>query len=153
MDSSTFRLQPLIKLREAERDERRAELAKAYQAETILQEQIRQIDTDVAAAHASRQAMSAPGKLNVDQMIEGHRYQMLLVVQRKKLLEQQQLLLQEIERRRLAVVEADRQLKILEKLKDRQAAAQMAAAHKLETRQMDEVALRSFQFPVSKSER
>ena len=151
MDNSAFRLQPVMRLREAERDQRRTELAKAYQAEKILQQQIDQVESDVASACESLHTLAAPGVLNVDQMLEGHRYRMLLKLQRQRLAQQKQLLLTEIEKRRLALVEADRQLKMLEKLRERKETEQLEADQKLETRQLDEVALRRYQLPVARS--
>lgn len=151
MDSTAFRLQPLIKLREAERDQRRSALAKAHQAEQILQQQIDQTASDVTAAYQNLQAMAAPGELNVDQLLDGHRYQMLLKSQQQRLKQQQNQLQDEIEKQRAALVEADRQLKMLEKLRRRKETEQRAADQKLETRQLDEVALRSYQLPTAPS--
>ena len=146
MNNLAIRLQPLIKLRKATRDERRADLAKAYQAEQILQQRIDHIQTDIEQTRKDVHSMSEPGELNVDQILHGQRYEMLLKLQQREIEQQQEQLQVEVERRRQALIEADRELRVLEKLQEKKMAELLAHEQKLESRHLDEVASRKYQW-------
>ena len=136
-----FRLQPLLRLRLAERDQRRAELAKAIRAEEMLRaEQQALQQTQVEAAARTRQ-LKSPGAADVDALVAHHRYEIVLTAQHKQLAAQIEQVEAEVERRRLAVVEADRGLRVLEKLRDRQAAAYVKEQQLREIKQFDETAI------------
>src|SRR5688572_17084144 len=120
MSAFRFRLEPLIRLRIAERDERRADLAKALRADELLHEQERQLETEQAQVVAATRASSGPGEANLDGLLQNSRYQLVLRARRQQLAQQIAQVAAEIERRRLAVVEADRQVRVLEKLRERQ---------------------------------
>jgi flagellar FliJ protein len=136
-----FRLETLLRLRLAERDQRRAELAKALRAEELLHGEERTLeDRQIEAAARSRQ-LKLPGAANVDALLETHRYEIVLAAQRRQLKQQISQVEAETERRRQALVEADRQLRVLEKLRERQAAAWNKAAERQEVKQFDEMAV------------
>jgi len=136
-----FRLQPLLRLRIAERDQRRAELAKAIRAEEMLRGELRKLGDERAEAVQRGRKLKSPGSANVDALLQTHRYERVLAAQSRQLETQITQVQAEAERRRLVLVEADRQVRVLEKLRERQAAAHRREADRLETKQLDEVAV------------
>jgi flagellar export protein FliJ len=139
-----FRLQTLLRLRLAERDQRRADLAKALRAEEVLRaEDERLVHQQNEQAQASRE-LRAPGVANMDALLGSHRYAIVLANQRRQLATQLAQVEAETDRRRQALVEADRQVRVLEKLRERQARAQAAEAAKAAAKQFDELAALGF---------
>ena len=135
-----FRLATLMKLREAARQERRAQLAQAYQAEAILQEQEQTLEQELAGLIDRTRDEVRPGQVNVDRLLTTQRYELLLYTQQKQTHEQRQVVAAEIEQRRAMLVEADRQLRVLEKLKERKAKRHRDEENRREIKWMDEVA-------------
>jgi|SRR5262245_57804011 len=146
-----FRLKTLLRLRIAERDERRADLAKALRAEAVLREQERKLDSARAELAQRGRQLKEPGAADVDALLQAHRYELVLAAQSRQLATQVTQVQAEIERRRLALVEADRQVRVLEKLRDRKAAAHRHEEERLEIKRLDEQALLGFirQQPVA----
>lgn len=134
-----FRLATLLRLRLAERDERRSDLAKALAAAEILQRQGQSLLAEREENRDRIRRAGAPGSGNVDALIHGHRYEAILKGRAAQLAVQEVQVEREIERRRAILVEADRQVKVLEKLKERRAAEHRSWQDKLEARQLDEV--------------
>ena len=120
MSRFTFRLQTLRRLREIHRDEQRGRLATAYEAERILTEQREGVAAESAALGNSRRQMMQRGVLDVTQLLTAQRYQLALEAQIRTLADQAARLAEEVERRRQALVEADREVRILDKLEERQ---------------------------------
>lgn len=137
-----FRLTTLQKLREIHRDELRMKLAEAIQAHQILAQQLTQVDGELLDLEASRREAVTGGVIDVNQLLSAQRYQAVLLAQKKTMNEQSQLLAEESEHRRQAVVEADRQVKVLEKLCERQQAEFQQKQRLAEAKQLDEVASR-----------
>src|SRR5262245_26709772 len=123
MSAFRFRLETLLRLRMAERDQRRADLAKALRAEELLQNEQRQIETEQVQVRVAVRERSAPGMADVDALLRTNRYQLVLKSRHGQLDQQLTQVRAEIERRRLVLVEADRQVRVLEKLRERQLAA------------------------------
>lgn len=137
-----FRLATLQKLREIHRDELRSKLAEAVQAQQILEEQFAQVVTEIANLESMRRKAVTNSTINVDSLLEAQRYQGVLTMQQAKMREQMRLLAAEVERRREAVVEADRQVKVLEKLRERKLKEHHEQKQRAETKVLDEVAAR-----------
>ena len=138
-----FRLATLQKLREIQRDELRSKLAEAVQAQQILDEQLAQVATDIANLQALRRQAVTGGQIAVEPLLQAQRYQSLLLGQQTTMQEQMRLLQAEAERRRLAVVEADRQVKVLEKLHERKLTEFRQEQQRADFKLLDEVASRS----------
>lgn len=138
-----FRLTSLLKLRSAARDEKRAHLAEAYKAANILEERLREVDAEIANAKEICGAAVRPGAIDVDHIMTAHRYEVVLLVQKNGLLDQQRKVNEEVERRRQALVEADRQVRVLEKLRERQEQEYRQIAEKKDQKLMDEIAART----------
>ena len=136
-----FRLQTVLRLRLAERDQRRSELAKALRAEEVLLAEERSlVDQQVAVAERARE-LKSPGAADVDALLQTHRYEVVLAAQRRQLAQQIVQVQQEIERRRSALMEADRGVRVLEKLRERQAAAWRVDSDRRDVTQLAELAV------------
>lgn len=142
MTEFRFRLASLMRLRESERDERREALAQAYRADQMLQQQQEAVQNDLRENQRQVQECAAPGPISVERLLGRHRYELILQAQLRQLQRQRQTIAAEIERRRQALVEADRELKILEKLRERHFQEYLFQQQKLELRELDEIALR-----------
>src|SRR4051794_2749576 len=117
-----FRLATLLRLREAERDERRAQLADAQQAEAIVAARVGEIDREIGLIRHLGQLATAPGKVDVDQLLDMQRYDAQLKLERIAAEDQRQKIAQEVERRLERAIAADREVRILEKLRETQLA-------------------------------
>jgi flagellar protein FliJ len=142
MTQFRFRLESLLKLRMAERDHRREELANAYRADQVLQQRQESVKEELVEAQRQSKEYSAPGTIHVDRLLCTHRYELILHAQLQQIHRQRQVIATEIERRRQALVEADRELRILEKLREKHSIAFEYNEHKADIRRLDEIALR-----------
>jgi flagellar FliJ protein len=144
MSPFRFRLETLLRMRLMERDQRRAELAKALRAEALLRQQQHALRVDRAQLVGQSRQLKAPGTANVEALLHTHRYELVLVAQERQLSAQLVQIEAETERRRLLLVEADRQVRVLEKLRDRQSLAWRQQDERLQTKQFDEMAVLGF---------
>jgi flagellar FliJ protein len=142
MTDFRFRLASLMRLRESERDERREALAQAFRADQVLQQNQESIQTELHENQRQVQHCVSPGPISVERLLGRHRYELVLQTQLRQLQRQRQSIAAEIERRRQALVEADRELKILEKLRERHWQEYTFQQQKNDLRQLDEIALR-----------
>ena len=135
-----FRLATLLKLREAARDERRMHLAEAYQAEEKLAEHQHELKDQLAALRAQYADASAPGSVQIDALVEHQRFELVLKAQQQVVEQQGKLLDGEIERRRQALMQADREVRVLEKLREKQSERHRHDEAIAEIKQLDEIA-------------
>jgi flagellar FliJ protein len=135
-----FRLATLLKLREAARDERRGELAQAYRADEALQGYLEQVQAELDNLKSECRETVRPGTVNIDRLIEAQRYEVILKAQQRQLNEQRGRLAAEIERRRVALLAANREVRVLEKLRERQMEQYEQAENRLDIKRLDEVA-------------
>jgi flagellar protein FliJ len=143
MAKFNYRLATLQRLRELERDELKSRLAEAIQAQAILDEQLRQLQAEVDTLQQLRRTSLTGGSINVNQLLAAQRYHQVLLGQQATMRQQAQLLAAEADRRRAAVVEADRGVKVLEKLRDRRLEEFRREQSVLEVKLLDEVASRN----------
>ena len=141
MPEFKFRLESLLNLRDAERQRRRLALAEAFHAESLLHQQADQLSQQIKEMSKQAQVTASPGRVDVDQLLSAHRYRLLLESQAKTLQQKEAQLSGEIERRRQSLVEADRDVRVLEKLKERKLEEHHAAELQQEVKQLDEVAI------------
>jgi flagellar export protein FliJ len=139
-----FRLATLLRLREADRDERRTQLADAQRAEDIVRARIREIDGELGRLRGETARLSKPGVVNVDELMEIQRYELLLAAERQAALQQRKLVVEEVERRREALVAADREVRVLERLRETQQERHRHEADRQERKQLDESAMGAF---------
>jgi flagellar export protein FliJ len=142
MAQFVFRLQSLLKLRAAHRNRRREELADAFRVERTLLGQLEMIDDQIRQNRDVSRAAAQPGTLDVDHLLGSHRHELLLTTRQRQLQRQRDQVQAEIERRRQLLVQAERAVKILENLREKQAVQHAATEQRAEMRQLDEVALR-----------
>ncbi|MHB8969007.1 MAG: flagellar export protein FliJ [Pirellulaceae bacterium] len=142
MTQFRFRLESLLKLRIAERDRRREDLANAYRADQVLQQHQETLEQEIVETQQHAKQRSAPGTIHVDVLLNTHRYELVLGAQLQQIHGRRKLIAAEIERRRQALIEADRELRILEKLREKHASDFEFTQQKAEVRLMDEIALR-----------
>ncbi len=135
-----FRMAMLLKLREAARDERRAELGKAHRADDVLAENLKRIEAAVKALVDRCRKAAGPGTIDLDLLIEAQRYEIILKVQQRHVNEQRAKLAVEIEHRRVALLAANREVRVLEKLRQRQLEQHNQAENRLDIKRLDEVA-------------
>jgi flagellar protein FliJ len=144
MSKFRFRLATLLRLREAARDERRAQLAEAYLAEQKLNEHRAQVMSEEEALRRRYGHAASPGALDVDRLLDAHRYQAVLTVQLKFIEDQAAKLAAEIDKRRQTLVGAEREVRVLENLRETWKERHRQAEQLAEMKSIDEVAGRMF---------
>ena len=130
-----------MKLREAERQQRRIELADAFHAESILHEQAAQLEQEIRDVEQRSRVISSPGRVHVDRVLDTHRYKLILKSQIMVLSQKEAQLQTEIERRRAVLAAADRDVRVLDKLRERKREEHDAAESRRESRQLDDFAV------------
>lgn len=145
MPAFQYRLKTLLRLREAARDERRSELAQALRADTVLADQLAAIHEQLAGLRRNAASGVAPGKVNVDRLLDTQRYELILRGEEHLLQVRREALAQEIERRRNTLVEADREVRVLEKVREVQFQRYCQDEERRSMTQLDELALRPYQ--------
>lgn len=144
MTKFRFRLQTLVKLREAERERRQQQLAEALRAEQILRGQIEQVQQELAEIQHQTRQLTGPGQVNVDSVLQTNRYELQLRAQLTLLRRQLSQLADEVQRRRAALLESDRQVRVLEKLRERKREEFDKLELQAEAKLLDEVSQRSY---------
>lgn len=135
-----FRLATLLRLRERARDERRAQLAQAYQADAVLREEQERLGRDLDEMSKASRIACGPGPLNIDRLLDTRRYELVIKAQQQDLQKKRAMLEEEIGRRREALAEANRQVRVLELLRERQLARLRQEENRQEIKLLDEVA-------------
>ena len=140
MPKYKFRLETLQKVREAHRDQQRASLAEAFRAEQVLAENRAELAAEEQLMRELQRSAAAGKYLDVNRMLEAQRYDLLLKAQGQQMAKQAALLEAETERRRQVLVEADRDVRVLELLDERHRRAHVRAQQLAETKRIDEAA-------------
>lgn len=140
-EKSDFRLATLLRLREATRDERRAQLAEAHRTDEALVRHLARLETEQERVQEECREAAAPGTVNIDRLIKADRYAAWMQARKVDLCEQRNLLAAEIERRHLSLLAADQEVQIIEKLRDRRRQAQRLEDERQESKRLDEAAL------------
>jgi flagellar protein FliJ len=141
MAKYTFRLETLRKVREARRSQQRVSLAEAFRAEEILTAKRAELVAEEADLRKLQRSASEGRYLDVNKLVEAQRYELLLKARAQELAKQATLLAAETERRRLALVEADRDVRVLELLDERHRREHERQQQRKEIKQLDEVAM------------
>jgi flagellar protein FliJ len=141
MSAYRFRLSTLLRLRENLRDECRQQLSTAQKAEDILMNRIAELNDRLFEVRGQSRVASQPGIVNVDRLLDAGRYEIALKAQRQAADEQRQAVQAEVERRRQSLVEADREVKTLEKLREQQTTRHRLEENRREIKQLDATAI------------
>lgn len=136
-----FRLEPVRRLRQAERDELRGQLSDAYRAAEVLEQQRAGVNRELAELRTQHQSAASAMTIDVAPLLEAQRYEMVLRGQATALEEKIKLVEAEVDRRRDAVANAERAVKTLDKLEEKQAGAHSVLAERALAKQMDETAI------------
>jgi len=143
MSKFKFRLATLLRLRESARDQRRSQLAEAYQAEEAILEERRRVIEDLANLMEQCRQVAGPGELDLDRLLDARRYEVTLRAEQRDLEEKHEAVRVEVDRRRQALVEANRSVRVLELLRDRQLEQHREKARAWEIKELDEMGGRS----------
>jgi flagellar FliJ protein len=135
-----FRLETLQKVREAHRDQQRSALAEAFRAEHVLAENRAELAAEENELRQLKRSATDAKYLDVNRLLEAQRYELLLRAQAQELEKQAVLLAAETERRRQVLVEADREVRVLELLDERHCRAHYRELERKETKLLDEAA-------------
>ena len=136
-----FRLEPLITIRDNELKERQEKLSEAYSALRILEEALQNVERQIADGIAdARNLMQAGQTINVEHLLAFRRQEEFLRANQEDIMQKMQAVDEEIERRRLAVVVANKELKIIEKLKEKRHEKYLEEENTAETKFLDEIA-------------
>lgn len=138
MARTQFRLASVLRLRESARDERRGQLAEAFRAAETVDARLAELNVELA--ELKRMQTLHPGQLDVERLLEANRYEAVLRFEQSRALAEKKTIAEEIERRREALVIADRDVKVLEKLREKQLAQASEEASRREVKWLDEVA-------------
>jgi flagellar FliJ protein len=136
-----FRLSSLLRLRENVRDEYRQKLADAQRAEVIIRARIDALNSVLTDLHGQSEIASRPGAIDVDRLLDADRYEMTVTAQLQATLNQQIAATAEVELCRQSLVEADREVKTLEKLRQQQAMRHQLDENRRQIKQLDEAAV------------
>ena len=135
-----FRLEPLLKLRQAERDERRKELAEAYKVEEIILGQIRQADEAMENLKLQNKINLASRKVDLDALNAAQRYEISIRMRKISLERQHKTIAEEIEERRTKLIAASREVKKFQRLKEKKLEHHQAEELHEEIKTLDEMA-------------
>jgi flagellar FliJ protein len=142
MGKYKFRLATLQKVREAHRDRERAALAEAFRAEQVLADRRKELTAEAEELQNLQRSAVAGPLLNVNRLLEAQRYELVLKARSAELAQQQAMLAVETERRRQQLIEADREVRVLERLDERHHQEHRRREQRIEVKQLDEVASR-----------
>jgi len=143
MAKFTFRMATLLKLRESARDERQAQLARAQRAADILRRQQEVLEEEARRLERQSREAVRPGRIDVNHLLHARRYELVLRAQQQDLRQQQETVDAEVQRRQRALVEANREVRVLELLREKLWARHRDEEVRQEMKQLDEVAQRT----------
>lgn len=137
MAGFSFRLKAVAALREQTRDRIAEALAEVQEAQRIVAEQIAQLQREIDEALKQRHNASI-GIVRIDRLLLVQRHQLTLEAQREQAAQQLKLLEEEYERRRVLLVEAEKEVKAMDKLKETQRVRWEQEQLAAEQKQIDE---------------
>jgi flagellar FliJ protein len=146
MANYKFRLATLQRVRQARRDRERAALAEAYHAEQVLVERRQQLAAEQAELRNLQRSAVAERCLDVNRLLEAQRYELVLKAREMEIGRQMATIAVETERRRQVLVEADRDVRVLELLDERQLREHQRRQQRVEAKQLDEAAIQRHGF-------
>ncbi len=143
MPQFRFRLTSLLRLREATRDERRVRLAEAHRTEAELLQRQKQLETELRQLQEEYRATAGPGAVDIPRLMEGDQYAVGLRMREEEIERRRQALTAEIELHHQALIEANRDVRSLEILRDNQSQAHRQEEERQEGKRLDEAALQT----------
>lgn len=142
MAAFQFRLATLLRLREAVRDERRMQLAEVLGLIEQMRERRKALEAEIHGALIFQS--SATGPIDAERLLNATRYELVLRAEMRQLELQDAALQAEAEKRREALVTADRDVRALERLRETQHERHREEEERRSAKELDEIALRRF---------
>ncbi|MGL4514217.1 MAG: flagellar export protein FliJ [Lacipirellulaceae bacterium] len=136
-----FRLKTVARLREAARDAARQRVAEASRALELLREQRRTLEGQLDALVADRRRATCGESMDVPLIAAAQRYEIAVRAQQSKIDEDARAVEAELERRREALVAAERDVRGMEKLEDRLRERHAEEEQRREDRILDDFAV------------
>jgi flagellar export protein FliJ len=143
MSEARFQLATLLKLRESTRDECRARLAESQRVDQELVDQLTRLGMEQQRVQVECRKAAGPGDVDIERLVESHRYAVSLRNSEEELKQQRQTLAAEIQQRRQALLQADQEVQVLEKLRDQRLERHRVEEERKEAKQIDEAALQA----------
>lgn len=135
-----FRLDAVLRVRQNTRDQCRLRLAEVLCADETLRERLSRLGAEYERLQADRRQALGHGELNIERLVDAERYAAVLKTEENALRQERETLAGEIQRRRETLLEADRNAKALEKLRERQRQRYRLEEERREAKRIDEVA-------------
>ncbi len=135
-----FRFDTLLRLRESERDAARQEVADAYQAMGILQQQRSDLEQQRQQLRDAAQRRMTESAFSVDTMLNQGRYDVQLAADIQGLASNMTAVEKEIQRRQVRLQTADIEVKRLERLRETQHQQWTAQQQAAQQAELDEIA-------------
>jgi flagellar FliJ protein len=143
MPEFRFRLETLLRLRQAARDQCRLRLAESQRADEELRRRLAGLGKEQERLHEHCRRAAGPGAIDNERLIEADSYAAVLRREQAELRRQRETLAGEIQTRRDVLLQADRDARVLEKLRDRQHERHRQDQQRRESKQLDESAMYS----------
>ena len=140
MPSFHYRLETLLKMRGLERDRCRIALKEALDRQKSLQEKLDAVDEEIVELSDRERSAFASGAVDMVLIRDLGRYKTVLYDNRTEMLRQMVPIREEVEVCRARLLEADRSVKTLEKLREKQRHEHRAEAERRENKEFDEIA-------------
>ena len=134
-------LETVLKLRQTERDRQRAAWATAHGAESALQTEWEQAAAVLAELQAAVRRCASPGTTDLLQLGDQQRYAYVLRERLADVTRRRDELRQQAHQLHQGLLAADREVRILEKLRDKRSAQDQATQLKSEAGRLREVVL------------
>lgn len=141
MRAFKFRMQSLLRLREQAREDAQRRLADALRRLAQCDQVVNQIRDELRGLEKHMRDAVKQQPLDVDRLLDGRRHQMTLQARLAELNKALSEAGEEVQRCRRNLVEADREVKVLEKLHERRLAEHQRQAAREEIKQLDEAAV------------
>lgn len=138
-----YRLAPMLRLRENERDRCRIELAEAQREESRIAACVSRLNEELVLLQRRMQQAAGPGRVDIERMRNAQRHQQQLKADLQQMEIKRREAEAEVDRRRHTLLEADRQVRTLEMHREQQLARHRLEEHKRETKRLDEFAIQS----------
>lgn len=141
MNQRRHQLDTLLRLRQAERDQRRAAWDSVRREELAVVAEQTQVATTLTATQVSARRSATFQEPDLRQLCEQQRYGQALREQLADLGRRQELLREQLDELHRALLTAERNVRILEKLREKRGVQARAACGKSETGQLRELTL------------
>jgi flagellar FliJ protein len=142
MPKFQFRLNTLLAMHVSTRQERRAQLAEGLAAQRALERARGDVERELAGRGVSSPAPAMPGAIDIEQLASADRYRKVLRARLATIDREAATLAAEVDARQQALAAAEREVRVLDKLRERQYEQFRYEQARRENNAMDELAQR-----------